>query len=475
MNKQIVVSGIILFLFLGLCFYNIAYASELIEQVQEEQNKAQIEAEASDRILTVPLGAQLNQDSSEDISSEQGQTSIQENATALAQGLTDSGKSVEEIQTCLKSMGFADLTVDIALTRVETASQATETSTNPSEDISFQAQGDPQLVMVKDGVHYTQDENNNWVAMDPQPQPTLVAVVNGQEYIKDDEGNAIPLHDLCPTSVVYSQEIGITIYDSDFQTNEIVIQGEMLDYMLSCYEGNTQQEQFDNFMEANPDIFTEIANLKDIDFQEDYPSEELGDVIAFLTTVPKSYLGWIKYNDNGNGWTLPSVPEGNGPTLIKVENDRSYMKIETWDSKYDHWVPLDDTAATSVEYSPEEGITLFDPDFSMNYHFSDFEVKIKGEALTMLLSSYEGDTEQEKFESLMSENPTFFDDMLKALSVLQPISDKIKFKDQEGGSVEVMEKRLGTELAIMACMPEGIPTEISFYHGELWLQGNFDD
>ena len=315
--------------------------------------------------------------------------------------------------------------------------------------------------------------------MDPQPtsqQPVLVTVVNDQAYIHDDQGNLRPLHDLCPTSVVYSPQTGVTIYDSDFQSNEIIITGAMLDYMLASYAGNTQQEKFNNFMAANPDIFSEIVNIKDIDFQQNCDPEQLGNYMAFLTTVPKTYWDWAKYNDNQGGWALPSMPESNGqPVLIKVENGRSYMKIENWDSKYDHWVPLDDTAPTAVEYSAEQGIILYDPDFSMNYHFSDFKVQINGEALTMLLAPYAGDTEQQKLDNLLAEKPAFFDDMLKALSIMQPISAKIKFMEKEGGSVEVMQKRLGSILAVMASIPEHAPVTIGLYHGDLWLQGNFND
>jgi len=167
--------------------------------------------------------------------------------------------------------------------------------------------------------------------------------------------------------------------------------------------------------------------------------------------------------------------QSQGPTLMMVKDGVVYRQNAIGSSNtYDSFVPAEDTTPTDVQYSAEDGITLYDPDSGFNHmdNCENFKVKIQGPALTMLLSSYEGDTEQEKFDNLMESDPAFFDNMLKTMSEPLNFTKLNKFSTP---NKDVMEKRAGALLALHATIPEGSHVKISFYHDDMWLQGSIDD
>ena len=148
--------------------------------------------------------------------------------------------------------------------------------------------------------------------------------------------------------------------------------------------------------------------------------------------------------------------------LVKVENGEETVYVRNKMDK--KWIKLYDTVPTTVTYSPETGITLYDSDFF------DCNVKIQGESLTLLLESYEGDTEQEKFDNLMASDPVFFDDMLKSMAYNGNIALKQSTDPAESAQIlATFEVKLGDLLSLLVTLSDNLKAHVSFYHDELYF------
>jgi len=295
---------------------------------------------------------------------------------------------------------------------------------------------------------------------------TLVMVVGDIHYTKNNDGNWISNQQW---SSSYDPQINAIIITSPY-FNSAQIQGDAMDVLLQSFEGNTQQEKYDNMMAEDPDHLenlvqqiAETGGFNNHASSESTASENTGEYIATLSALPENCWSFISINSTGNGdFSVPSEEElAQGLKLVKVENGVKTVYVRN--KMGNKWIKLYDTVPTTVTYSPETGITLYDPDFV------DCNVKIQGEALTLLLESYEGDTEQEKFDNLMASDSAFFDDMLKSMSYNCNIALKQSSDPNESAQIlATFEVKLGDLLSVIATLPDDLKAHISFYHDVMY-------
>ncbi|MCK4994355.1 MAG: hypothetical protein KAS13_04820, partial [Candidatus Omnitrophica bacterium] len=128
-------------------------------QVNNNQNAIVVTTSNTDQLIT-----------NEEYIPQDNNLSPIDNATSIASGYIQAGKSEDEVFLSLTDMGFTEVEAEIAYAKAySTQAQGIEVVQGTTATAT--------LVKVEDGIHYTQDATGAWGAMDPQPIAQGIEVI----------------------------------------------------------------------------------------------------------------------------------------------------------------------------------------------------------------------------------------------------------------------------------------------------------